>query len=187
MSGREDIDIDGAVDGKIELPQHVVTVAPRGSGQCAGAGEVGGGVRRGDRHGDGGRRGQHQCDGVGRGGHLGSARENCRRCVLPGACRRHVAPEATRSGWKRADGEAPVVGRGGRTEPDRWRHSCGTRSAASRRSDSAWRSRPSHFPGAGRDDDGRGDETWAVIDVVADVTSHARRGSSEWLTGREVL
>ena len=43
------------------------------------------------------------------------------------------------------------------------------------------------FPGAGRDDDGRGDETWAVIDVVADVTSHARRGSSEWLTGREVL
>ena len=30
VSGREDIDIDGAVDGKIELPQHVVTVARRG-------------------------------------------------------------------------------------------------------------------------------------------------------------
>ena len=30
VSGGEDIDIDGVVDGKIELPQHVVTVGPRG-------------------------------------------------------------------------------------------------------------------------------------------------------------
>ncbi len=59
LNGSEDLTIEGHVEGKIELKDHVLTIGPNGKIKAAGVREVRHRARRGQRQRDGEREGRH--------------------------------------------------------------------------------------------------------------------------------